>query len=95
MPLSQNDYIGNPVFSTRRPKVFVLAGEFKVHNKSDLEMFIRQTGGIVRDKLSPGVDILVAGDRSDQDKDNAREYAVHAMSEEQLLKYIRRDFLPK
>ncbi len=95
MPLSQNDYIGNPVFSTRRPKVFVVSGEFKTHNKEDLEMFIRQTGGIVREKLSPGVDILVAGDRSDKDQDNAREYAVHAMTEDQLLKYIRRDYAPK
>ncbi len=95
MPLSQNDYIGNPVFSTRRPKVFVVSGEFKTHNKDDLEMFIRQTGGIVREKLSPGVDILVAGDRSEKDQDSAREYAVHAMTEEQLLKYIRRDYAPK
>ncbi len=95
MPLSKNDYIGNPVFSTRRPKVFVVSGEFKTHNKEDLEMFIRQTGGIVREKLSPGVDILVAGERSDKDQDNAREYAVHAMTEDQLLKYIRRDYQPK
>jgi NAD-dependent DNA ligase len=94
-PLSQNDYIGNPVFSTRRPKVFVVSGEFKTHNKEDLEMFIRQTGGIVREKLSPGVDILVAGERSDKDQDNAREYAVYAMTEAQLLKYVRRDFHPK
>lgn len=84
LPLSQNDYIGNPVFSTRRPKVFVVSGEFKTHNKEDLEMFIRQTGGIVREKLSPGVDILIAGERSDKDQDNAREYAVHAMTEKQL-----------
>jgi hypothetical protein len=95
IPLSKNDYIGNPVFSTRRPKVFVVSGEFKTHNKEDLEMFIRQTGGIVREKLSPGVDILVAGERSDKDQDNAREYAVHAMTEDQLLKYIRRDYQPK
>jgi len=95
LPLSQNDYIGNPVFSTRRPKVFVVSGEFKTHNKEDLEMFIRQTGGIVREKLSPGVDILIAGERSDKDQDNAREYAVHAMTEKQLLKYIRRDYVPK
>lgn len=95
MPLSQNDYIGNPVFSTRRPKIFVVSGEFKTHNKADLEMFIRQTGGIVRDTLSPGVDILVAGDRSEQIQDKSREYQVHAMKEDQLLKYVRRDYLPK
>jgi NAD-dependent DNA ligase len=95
LPLSKNDYIGNPVFSTRRPKVFVVSGEFKTHNKEDLEMFIRQTGGIVREKLSPGVDILVAGERSDKDQDNAREYAVHAITENHLLKYIRRDYHPK
>jgi hypothetical protein len=94
-PLSQNDYIGNPVFSTRRPKVFVLAGEFKTHNKEDLKMFIQQTGGIVREKLSPGVDIIIAGENSKKEQDEAREYNVFAMTEEQLLKYIRRDFKPK
>jgi BRCA1 C Terminus (BRCT) domain len=94
-PLSQNDYIGNPVFSIRRPKVFVVAGEFKTHNKEDLEMFIRETGGIVREKLSPGVDVLIAGERSDKEQDHAREYQVLAMTEEQLLKYVRRDFKPK
>jgi len=94
-PLSKQDYIGNPVFSTHRPKVFVVSGEFKTHNKEDLEMFIRQTGGIVRDKLSPGVDYLVAGDRSDKDQDNAREYQIQALTEVQLLKYVRRSFQPK
>jgi hypothetical protein len=94
-PLSKDDNLGNPVFSTKRPPVFVVSGEFKVHNKEDLEMFIRQTGGIVRDKLSPGVDYLVAGERSEKDQDNAREYQVQAMSEAQLLKYVRRDFKPK
>ncbi len=94
-PLSRQDYIGNPVFSTHRPKVFVVSGEFKTHNKEDLEMFIRQTGGIVRDKLSPGVDYLVAGERSDKDQDNAREYQIQALSEAQLLKYVRRAFQPK
>ncbi len=95
MPLSQNDYIGNPVFSTRRPKVFVVSGEFKTHNKADLEMFIRQTGGIVRETLSPGVDILIAGDRSEPVQDKSREYQIRAMKEEQLLKYVRRDYSPK
>jgi BRCA1 C Terminus (BRCT) domain len=95
MPLSQNDCIGNPVFSTRRPKVFVVSGEFKTHNKADLEMFIRQTGGIVRETLSPGVDILIAGDRSETVQDKSREYQIRAMKEDQLLKYIRRDYSPK
>ncbi len=95
MPLSENDYIGNPVFSTRRPKVFVVSGEFKTHNKADLEMFIRHTGGIVRETLSPGVDILIAGDRSETVQDKSREYQIHAMKEEQLLKYVRRDYSPK
>ena len=94
-PLSKNDDLGNPVFSTTRPKVFVVSGEFKTHNKEDLENFIRQTGGVVRDKLSPGVDILIAGDRSDKDQDNAREFQVQAMTEAQLLKYVRTDFHPK
>jgi hypothetical protein len=94
-PLAKGDLIGNPVFSTGRPKVFVVSGEFKTHNKEDLEAFIRQTGGVVRSKLSPGVDFLVAGERSDKDQDNAREYQILAMTEVQLLKYVRQDFKPK
>ncbi len=101
-PLSKNDNLGNPVFSTTRPKVFVVTGEFddpkknkSPHTKEDLENFIRQTGGVVREKLSPGVDILVAGDRSDKEQDNAREFQVQAMTSDQLMKYVRQDYHPK
>ena len=38
---------------------------------------------------------LIAGDRSDKDQDNAREYQIQAMTEAQLLKYVRRAFQPK
>jgi hypothetical protein len=94
-PLSKDDYIGNPVFSTSRPKVFVVSGEFKTHNREDLENFIRQTGGIVRDSLSPGVDYLVAGKGSEHVQQNARDYLIQAMTEDQLLKYVTHNYKPK
>ena len=69
--ISQGDFIGNPVFDTSDPKVFVLAGEFYRYNRGDLENFIRASGGVVHDELSPGTDFLVTGDRSDDVKDRA------------------------
>jgi len=91
-PIAKSDKVGNPVFDEKSPKVFVLAGEFENYNKADLEEFIRKTGGVVRDKLSPGVDFLVAGNRSDKQQDNAREYQVLAMKEEQLLRFLQTTF---
>ncbi len=94
-PIAKGDKVGNPVFDSSTPKVFVLAGEFTNYNKADLEDFIVRTGGQVRDKLSPGVDFLVAGERSDKQQDNAREYQVLAMKEEQLLRFLQTTFAAK
>ncbi len=94
-PIAQGDHVGNPVFDSHRPKVFVLAGDFENYNKEDLESFIRATGGEVREKLSPGVDFLVAGKRSERLQDNAREYQVQAMREDQLLKFVQTTFAAK
>jgi len=91
-PVSVGDFVANPVFDTRTPKVFVLAGEFKQYNAENLAAFIRASGGEVREKLSPGVDFLVAGDRSDKQQDSAREYQVYALTEQQLLKYVQTAF---
>ena len=95
-PLAKNDYIGNPIFSADRPKVFVVAGDFIKFGRSDIEGFIRQTGAVVRDRLSPGVDYLVAGfkDSAAREKDRAREFQVVAMNEDNILKYIRAEFRP-
>ncbi len=94
-PIAKGDKVGNPVFDSARPKVFVLAGEFLNYNKADLEDFIVRTGGLVREKLSPGVDFLIAGERSDKQQDNAREYQVLAMKEEQLLRFLQTTFAAK
>lgn len=93
-PLSRDDRVGNPTFNPRRPKSFMVAGEFERYNKSDLEAFIRRSGGVVVDKLSPGVDFLVAGNRSDRDQAQAREFHVLGIREAQLLKYIQPSFPP-
>lgn len=94
-PIAKNDLIANPVFHRERPRVFFLAGEFKLYNKEDLEYFIELTGGAVRQDLAPGVDFLVAGDRSERIQDRAREFKLKAITEEQLVRYLTTTFPPK
>jgi len=91
-PIAPGDKIGNPVFNTGKPPVFVLSGEFQQYNAEDLAAFIRATGGVVSDTLKPGCDFLVAGDRSEKIQDIAREYQIVAMTEEQLLHYVQTSF---
>ncbi|TVR12344.1 MAG: hypothetical protein EA401_09335 [Planctomycetota bacterium] len=93
--LHPGDKVGNPVFNAAEPKTFVLAGEFSLFNRSDLENFIRQAGGRVRSELSPGVDYLVAGDRSEAIQDRAREFPVVAMDEATLVRYLNTTFVPE
>ena len=90
--IAQGDYVGNPVFDTRDPKVFVFAGEFYRFNRADLEDFVRASGGIVHSELSPGTDYLVAGDRSDDVQERARQYQLMAMTEDQLVRYLQPNF---
>lgn len=94
-PLAKDDRIGNPTFNPRRPKTFVVAGEFERYNKADLEAFIKRSGGLVQQKLGPGVDFLVAGGRSEREQAAAREYQILGMKEDQLLKYVLPLFSPK
>ncbi len=94
-PIGKGDLIGNPVYDNLKPKVFVVAGEFKQFNKSDLEHFITAAGGIVSQELGPGCDFLVAGSRSDREQANARQYQILAMKEEQLLQFVPTTFAPK
>ncbi len=98
-PIASGDYIGNPVFDSRKPKVFVVAGEFKHYNKEDLETFIRRTGGVVREKLGPGCDFLVvqgeSTDRSDAERAAARQYQILVIREDELLQFVQTTFAPK
>lgn len=94
-PLAKDDRIGNPTFNPKRPKTFVVAGEFENYNKADLEAFIRRSGGLIAQKLGPGVDFLVAGGRSEREQAQAREYQVLGMKEAQLLKYVQPLFAPR
>lgn len=93
-PVTKGDLVGNPVFDTQESPVVVLAGEFMRFNKGDLANFLRRTGCEVRDKLGPGVDFLIAGERSEPQQDEAREYRVTAMTEDQLVKYLDPGFRP-
>lgn len=94
-PLAKDDRIGNPTFNPRRPKTFVVAGEFERYNKADIEAFIRRSGGQIAQKLGPGVDFLVAGARSEREQASAREYQILGMKEDQLLKYVLPLFAPR
>ena len=94
MPLHPGDMAGNPVFSPGDPKVFVFAGEFKHFNRSDLENFVRDLGGEVWPEIRPGVDFLVAGDRSEGVQDKAREYRLLAMYEDTLVRFLTTTFKP-
>ena len=91
-PLAKDDRIGNPTYHPRRPKTFVIAGEFERYNKADLESFIKRSGGQIATKIGPGVDFLVAGNRSERDQASAREYQILGMKEDQLLKYVLPSF---
>lgn len=94
-PIAVGDHIGNPIFHAGKPKVFVLAGEFKMYNKDDLTYFIKKAGGEVSPDLRPGVDFLVASWRSESAQDKAREYDVLAMDEATLVKYLHTTFTTK
>ncbi len=98
-PIHKGDRIGNPLYSLDRPKTFVFAGEFSEYNVDDLANFVRAMGNKVVDKIGPGCDFLVvrgdAKDRADTDKMLAREYQVLAMTERQLLRFVRPAYLPK
>lgn len=94
-PISRGDLVGNPIYDRERPHTFVLAGEFTRFNASDLGRFIERAGGIVRDKLDPNVDFLVAGMRSESEQNVAREYRVVAMREEDLLRFLDTTFRPE
>jgi hypothetical protein len=60
-----------------------------------LEIFIKRSGGLIVQKLGPGVDFLVAGNRSEREQAQAREYQVLGMKESQLLKYVQPLFVPR
>lgn len=94
-PIAKGDYLGNPIFNTRKPKTFVVQGDFNRYNRDDIEGFIRQSGGIVVDQMGPGVDFLVAGDRSETFQSQAKEYQVLGIKEDLLLKFVQPKFAPK
>jgi NAD-dependent DNA ligase len=94
-PIGRGDLIGNPVFDSHHPKIFYVAGEFKRYNKEDIEHFIRVTGGVVAKVLGPDCDFLVAGERSEREQANARQFQILALKEDDLLTFVQKSFTPK
>lgn len=94
-PITKGDMVGNPVFDTQESQIVVLAGEFKEYNKADLAAFLRRTGCEVRTELGPGIDFLIAGERSEPEQDTAREYRVTAIWEKDLIQYLDTGFRPE
>jgi hypothetical protein len=91
-PIARDDRIANPVFDKRRAREFVLAGDFSRYARADLATFIRKSGGVVREKVGPGVDYLVVGKRADDVVAQAREFDIRGLTEEQLLRYVQPNF---
>jgi len=94
-PIIKGDMVANPLFSTERAPIIVLAGEFQLYNKGDLATFLRRTGAVVQDQLGPEVDYLIAADRSAAAQDKAREYRITAMTEEQAVRFLDTSFEPE
>ena len=94
-PIGRGDLIGNPVFDSRHPKTFFVAGEFKRYNKEDIEQFIRATGGLVAKVLGPDCDFLVAGERSEREQASARQFQILALKEDDALSFLQKGFVPK
>lgn len=93
-PITKGDMVGNPVFDTQESPLVVLAGEFTQFNREDLATFLERTGASVIEELGPGVDYLIAGDRSEPEQDRAREFRVTAMTEDQLVHFLHTSFAP-
>lgn len=91
-PIIKGDMVANPLFSTDRAPIVVLAGEFQLYNKSDLKMFLERTGAVVKDQLGPEVDYLIAAEHSVPAQDQAREYRIMAMKEATAVTYLDTSF---
>ena len=94
-PITRDDLVGNPCFDTKRSVVFVLDGEFQYYNRADYASFLRRIGAEVWDTLKPGVDFLVKGGEVSPLEDQARQYVMLGMTEEQLRYYLERTFTPE
>jgi hypothetical protein len=104
VPIANGDFIGNPIFSVERAPTFALAGTFEHFNQDDLAYFIEQTGGeikrIIRPlksgedergvqrRIGPGIDFLVAGNGSDIQQEEARQYHMIAIDEPTIRKFL-------
>jgi len=94
-PIGPGDLVGNPLFDIHRTPTVFVAGEFTQYAREDLEGFIRAAGAKVATKLGPDCDLLVAGERSDREQAAARQFQVHALTEETLLRYVPKSFAPR
>jgi len=94
-PIGPGDLVGNPLFNAERTPTVFVAGEFNQYARADLEQFIRAAGAKVAATLGPDCDLLVAGERSIREQEAARQFQVRALTEETLLRYVPKSFVPQ
>lgn len=94
LPITPGDAVASPVYDRRRTPVFVLAGDFKRFSRQDIALFIRNAGGAVAERLGPDCEFLVTGERSEREQSAARQFAVRAMDEEFLLRFLQPAYAP-
>lgn len=94
LPITPGDTVASPVYDRRHAPVFVLAGDFKRFSRQDIAMFIRNAGGTVAERLGPDCEFLVTGERSEREQSAARQFAVRAMDEDFLLRFLQPAYAP-
>ena len=77
------------------PRSCTKTPEFMHYNKSDIEGFIRATGGVVAEELGPNCAFLVAGERSEIEQASARQFQILALKEDTLLNFVQKSFAPR
>ncbi len=93
-PIGSGDSVASPMYERLRTPTFAVAGEFKNVSRQDLESFIRASGAQVTANVGPGVDFLVAGDKSEVEQASARQFQIKAMTQALLMTYIRPVYEP-
>ncbi|MFH1709059.1 MAG: hypothetical protein ABIF71_14230 [Planctomycetota bacterium] len=88
-PIIPGDMIGSPIFDKRERKKFFVAGDFTAYQAADVKRLINEAGGDVVEQIDLYTDYVVLGNKNiGNAKNDAIEYGVVMMNEEQLLKYL-------
>lgn len=88
-PIMIGDNIGSPLYDRFSKKRFFVAGDFKKFQREDLEKLIKESGGLIVDKVGIYTDFVVLGYKNiGTAKQEAINMGVVLMNESDLLKYL-------